>query len=118
MRSLYESLIKPYFTYGIEAWHSTSNSNLDKIFKIQKRFIRLIGNLPFNSHTSPYFKQFGILKVDDVVTFLICVRMYKAVYFEIDKDLFNYMLTHSNINSHYTRINHNIVPHFFHKTKS
>ena len=57
LKYLYESLIKPYFLYGIEVWYSSTNFNKEKLFKIQKYSVRTIRNLDINSHTSLHFQK-------------------------------------------------------------
>ena len=39
-KTLYTSLIHPYLSYGIEAWHGTYQNNTFKIFVLQKKAIR------------------------------------------------------------------------------
>ena len=64
-KTLYTSLIHPYLSYGIEAWHGTYQNNTSKIFVIQKKAIRAINNLAYNEHTNAYFKCNKILKLPD-----------------------------------------------------
>ena len=40
LKTLYTSLIHPYLSYGIEAWHGTYQNNTSKIFVLQKKAIR------------------------------------------------------------------------------
>ena len=42
LKTLYISLIHPYLSYGIEAWHGTYQNNTSKIFVLQKKAIRAI----------------------------------------------------------------------------
>ena len=39
LKTLYTSLIHPYLSYGIEAWHGTYQNNTSKIFVLQKKAI-------------------------------------------------------------------------------
>ena len=48
LKTLYTSLIYPYLSYGIEAWHGTYQNNTSKIFVLQKKDIHAINNLPYN----------------------------------------------------------------------
>ena len=41
LKTLYTSLIHPYLSYGIEAWHGTYQNNTSKIFVLQKKDIRV-----------------------------------------------------------------------------
>ena len=46
--TLYTSLIHPYLSYGIEAWHGTYQNSTSKTFVLQKKAIRAINNLAYN----------------------------------------------------------------------
>ena len=59
--TIYNSLITPYLNYGLLAW----GSQIDKLFKLQKKAVRIITNASFNSHTDPLFKQLNLLKVGE-----------------------------------------------------
>ena len=66
LKTLYTSLIHPYLSYGIEAWHGTYQNNTSKILVLQKKAIRAINNLAYNEHTNAYFKCINkILKLSD-----------------------------------------------------
>ena len=45
LKTLYISLIHPYLSFGIEAWHGTYQNNTSKIFVLQKKARRAINNL-------------------------------------------------------------------------
>ena len=56
----------PHITYGIELWYGASATITNRIFIIQKKTIRAINSLPYNSHTNLYFKNMNLLKVEDI----------------------------------------------------
>ena len=58
--SLYYTLIYPYITYCNLAWSSTYLTNLNKIFYLQKRAVRIITNAEFRAHSDLLFTQLGI----------------------------------------------------------
>ena len=51
-REIYESVGK--------VWHGTYANITNKIFILQKKACRAIHNLPFNTHTTEYFKKQNI----------------------------------------------------------
>ena len=61
--TLYSSLIQPHLLYGILLWGQKSN----KLFKLQKKILRIITNSRYNSHTDPLFKKCEVLKVKDIL---------------------------------------------------
>ena len=72
LKIIYCSLILPYLSYGIVVWGSVS----ERLFKLQKRSIRLITASKYNSHTDPLFKQLFLLKVTDIYL----LQQYKFIY--------------------------------------
>ena len=50
LKTLYDSLIHPYFSYGIVLWGSTYSSYLQKIRICQKKAIRHIYRSAYNAH--------------------------------------------------------------------
>ena len=62
LKTLYNSLIVPHFTYGILAW----GSNTSRMFQMQKKCVRLITNSKYNAHTNPLFLSPNLLKLEDI----------------------------------------------------
>ena len=56
LKTLYTSLIHPYLSYGIEAWHGAYQNDTSKIFVLLKKAIHAINNIAYNEHTNAYFK--------------------------------------------------------------
>ena len=54
LKTLYTSLIHPYLSYGIEAWHGTYENNTLKSSFSRKKAIRAINNLAYNECTNAY----------------------------------------------------------------
>ncbi len=46
------------------AWGYQSN----RMFKLQKRAIRIVANSKYSAHTDPLFKRYIIIKLSDVLT--------------------------------------------------
>lgn len=62
MVTLYNTLVLPYFNYGILLWGWRS----ERLARLQKKLIRIINNSRYNAHTDPLFKQVKLLKVTDL----------------------------------------------------
>ena len=60
---LYYSFIHPYFLNGISTWGNTNKNEINKLYKIQKRAIRIISNSNYREHTLHLFKQLHILPI-------------------------------------------------------
>ena len=66
LKTLYHALIQPHLTYGILAWGNAKQSVLNRTVILQKRAIRMINNVPYNTHTEPLFKKNKILQLKDL----------------------------------------------------
>ena len=73
----YYSFIYPILSYCIIVWGGTCSSYLKNLIIQQKKALRIIADVPFRSHTSPLFKKFNILKLNDVYKFNLAVFMFK-----------------------------------------
>ena len=56
----------PYLMYCVTVWGSTYKSNLLRIVLVQKKAIRILSKVSFDSHTDPLFKQHGILTIQKI----------------------------------------------------
>ena len=108
LKTLYTSLLIPHLLYGIEIWYGIHQYNNDRVFKLQKKAIRAINCLSYNSHTNDYFKSMQFLKLED---------MYKqrALLFIFNSTS---ILTHEDIHNYNTRYSNNIVLPQFYRTKT
>ena len=66
LRILYYSLVYPYLMYCVSVWGSTYKSNLSRIIILQKKAIRILSKVSFDSHTDPLFKEHGILTFQNI----------------------------------------------------
>ena len=71
LRMIYNSLILPHLYYATLAW----GFNNTRIFKLQKRAVRLICKTKYNEHTDPLLKKLSLLKMPDIFT-LQCTKFY------------------------------------------
>ena len=74
--SLYYSLIYPYLQYCIIVWGSTYSTNLNRIFLLQKRAVRIICKVSYDEHTNSLFKNLRILKFRDTYLLSLGKFMY------------------------------------------
>ena len=58
LKQLYYTLIYPYLTYA---------TNINVLTLLQKKVVRIITLSSFKSHTSPIFRQLGLLKFPDLI---------------------------------------------------
>jgi hypothetical protein len=60
-------MVHPHLLYCINIYSCTSQANLNRILLLQKKAIRIIAKEAINAHTSPLFKNLGILPFDKLV---------------------------------------------------
>ena len=98
LTSIYYSLFQSFSLYGSTIWCHTSQKNM-KIFIFQKKWMRLTTFSEFEEHTTPIFKSFKILKLQDIIKFttLKLIYLYYKVQWQLKiKDIFttNNLLIH------------------------
>ena len=69
LKTLYYGLVYPYLQYCNVVWASTYQSNLNRIVILQKRIVRIISKVKFDSHTDPLYKELNILKFHDICNY-------------------------------------------------
>lgn len=63
LRLLYNSLFYSCFNYCFLVWGNTTITNIQRLYILQKRVIRILDNKKYDSHTAPLFKKFGIIEI-------------------------------------------------------
>lgn len=76
--TLYYSFVYPYLCYCVEVWGATSNKNLHRLHKMQKKIVCLITSSFFNCHTDPLFLLLKLLNVYKLYTYRVALFMYRV----------------------------------------
>ena len=76
LRMIYNAIVAPFIDYGISIWGTAANTYLDRIFKLQKRAIRIINHSPFLAHTSSIFYDLKLLNVYDIYKYQLGIFMF------------------------------------------
>ena len=84
--------------------HGTYANITNKIFILQKNACRAIHNLPFNTHTTEYFKSAKILKLTDPYESQISKHMFKCLNLNA-----NILPRHSDIHNYPTWNNNKFI---------
>ena len=109
LKTLYFSFIQPSLQYGVNFWFPVSNDLQNKIFRLQKKAIRLINRTTFHAHTEPLFKKNKILKLRDLYYLETCKFIHHEVNF---CNNFN-LISHSSLHNYSTRYSTNLIPRRF-----
>ena len=103
-RLLYMSSIQSHLTYGLMLWGSMAQAkDLQRLFKAQKKSLRLIDNASYNSSTDPIFKKYDILKLEDLIQLELSKFMYKFVRKTLPSPLLNLFQTNNQVHNYNTR---------------
>ena len=102
LTSIYYSPFQSFSLYGSTIWCHISQKNM-KISIFQKRWMRLTTFSEFEEHTTPIFKSFKILTLQDIIKFttLKVIYLYYKVQWQLKiKDTFT---TNESANPYNTR---------------
>lgn len=75
----YQSYILPIIDYGSISWGSTSNTNIERINKLQKRAARIILKADFLTPSTDMFQQLGWMTVASRINYNKAIFTYKAL---------------------------------------
>ena len=77
MRTLYHSLFYSHMMYGLFLWGpSMLSCNKNKLFKAQKKAIRIISGAQYNASTDALFVDLNLLKLADMIDLEMLKLMY------------------------------------------
>jgi len=74
---LYCTLVLPYLNYGILLWGNANNECLNKLFRLQKRALRIVSNSHYLCPTKPIFEKYGVLNIFDMYKKEMAIFMFK-----------------------------------------
>jgi hypothetical protein len=105
LRILYFSMIQSSLNYCSLSWGIKN----DRIFKLQKKIIRIISKSKYNAHTDPLFKQLNILKFNDMIKVKAAKFYFKYCNNRLPQYFKSFRLEpQSQLHSYNTRNNTNI----------
>ena len=75
--NLYNALILPHISYGIQVWGTAASIHLHRLYVLQKKIVRIICGVHPRTHTEPLYKSLNILNIDQIRDYSIALFMYK-----------------------------------------
>ena len=114
--TIYNSLILPHLNYCILAWGYDSK----RLYKLQKKALRIINKSPYLAHTDPMFIKYNVLKVKDILEQNHLKFLFKLVHRSLPNYFYHFVpATGFDVHTHNTRHRHNIktpkIKHEFRK---
>ena len=71
MRMIYCSMVQTHLNFSLLAWGFQTN----RIYKLQKKIVRILCDAKYNAHTEPLFKSLSLLKIEDMFK-MCCLEFY------------------------------------------
>ena len=78
LKSLYYTLIYPYYTYCNLVWGSAANVHLEPLINLQKKLVRIVSKSGYLDHTEPIFNNLKLLKVKQIYDLNCAKFMYQC----------------------------------------
>lgn len=76
---LYKSLFLSKLSYCYLVWGTTTKTNITKLHKIQKKAVRIIANVPYDTHTEPIFRCLNLYPIHDFYNMTLLRRYEDGV---------------------------------------
>lgn len=76
---IYKALFMPHLNYCNLVWCTTSLSNINKLHLLEKKAVRTILNVPFDTHTPPLFKELCLITVPDLYEYNLLTRYRSTI---------------------------------------
>ena len=100
---LYHAYIYPYMTYCIEVWGCTSQTQLNCLFLLQKKIIRIMSFSHYLAHTNPLFLSMEVLPLMKIFLYKVGLIMYKYSNNLLPECISLLYLRNDSIHEHNTR---------------
>ena len=85
LKMIYMSLIYTYINYCNLIWGSANPTNIEPLFLLQKKAIRIVNHASYLEHTDPLFKKSKLLTVHQVFKskcLLLCISVPNVICFQ------------------------------------
>jgi len=103
LTTLYSTLIHPYLNYCNIIWASQPTTLLEKLYRIQKKAIRIITHNKWNTHALPLFRNLNLLTIHDINKIQTGCFTYSAIHSLLPQTFSCYFQSNSSIHQHDTR---------------
>ena len=98
---LYHAYIFPYMTYCIEVWGCASQTQLNCLFLLQKKIIRIMNFSHYLAHTNPLFLTMEVLPLRKIFFYKVGLIMYSLNL--LPECIAHLYLRNDSIHEHNTR---------------
>ena len=102
LKNLYYSFIYPYLIYCNQVWGSACKTNIEPLFILPKKAIRIITGVHPRSPSEPLFCQLKFLNCENIFKYLVGRLMYRVYHEELTTHQFLF-IKNGDIHMHGTR---------------
>ena len=100
---LYYAYIYPYMTYCIEVWGCAPQTQLNCIFLLQKKIVRIMNFSYYLAHTNPLFLSMEVLPLRKIFFHRVGLVMYKYSNHLLPECIAQLYFKNDSIHEHNTR---------------
>jgi hypothetical protein len=100
---LYCSLVLPYINYGILIWGNANKVYVNKVFRLQKRALRIVSNSHYLCPSKPLFEKYNVLNAFDMYKKEMAIFMYKYTNGLLPCSFDGILINHKENHSYNTR---------------
>ena len=79
LKQYYNSYVLTVFDFGCVVWDNTTNANLTRLVKLQKRAARMILKADFITPSEQLFEELNWLPFPKRVQYHTCLMVYKSI---------------------------------------
>jgi len=77
--TIYNTLVLPHFDYGMVVWSNCTDSNLNRLQKLQNTAMRIILCMPFRTHINDMLMTLGFMDIRSRILYNTGCMMYKVL---------------------------------------
>ena len=104
LKSIYFAIFASHLSYGSIIWaQNSSNQNVKRILRLQKRALRIISFANYRDHADPLYKNLNILKFTDNVKLRNILLVYDSLNSKLPSILNNMFTYSKSVHNHNTR---------------
>ena len=110
LKTLYLSLVLPYFNYCNIVWGAADKSLLEPLVVLQKKSLRIINKVNYLDHTDPLFLEMKLLKLCQIYKLNCLLFIYKCINMKQFVKFRNRLVRVTDIHNHYVRSGNQFRP--------
>ena len=105
LRKLYYALVHPHILYGIEIYANTSDSLLDKLYKLNNKILRILQFGKKETHVCDMYNVYNTLQIPHLRELQLLLFMHKYFYHRtsLPSVFHSYFMDNEEVHEHNTR---------------